>query len=256
MYLRGLDENYPSYHSILKDVYADGLINEEGIAEIKKQIPQLSFEQEFLCKFLDSSLTFFNGFEQCFKTYEYNHNQRQWIGIDLSGDGKDETILTKVNDDDQTIQYNIKGTLDEKYKQIANIINNTKNLQYSYCEINGLGSPMINEIKKLVKDKHKLQEWTTSNKSKEKIISNLAVKIANKEISFNNDNKELVVQFGSFISKYTKRGNLQLQAQDGFKDDRILSLAIALESKQSLNKTYNKNNFGIINNSLKQYDLF
>lgn len=200
----GLNPEYKNYISMKKTIYDDGLLDTEAIEEIKKQIPQLSFQQEFLCEFLDSSLTFFNGFEQCFKDYIYNHNSKQYIGVDLSGDGQDETILTKINDSNQTLQYKIQGTLDEKYKQIAQIINTTKNLQYSYVEINGLGAPMLNEIKKLVKDKHKLQSWVTSNKSKEEIISNLAVIIANKDISFQNDNTELYSQFGTFISKYTK----------------------------------------------------
>ena len=255
MYLRGLSDDYPKYHSILKDIYSDGLVTNDDIEEIKKNIPELSFKQEFLCQFLDSSQTFFSGFEQCFSQYNYNHHSKQYIGIDLSGDGKDETILTKVNQENQTIQYKIKGTLDEKYIQIANIINDTKNLQYSYCEINGLGSPMLNEIKKRVKEKHKLQDWTTSNKTKEEICSELAVIIANKDIHFHTDDKELYAQFGTFISKYTKTSKLQLEAQQGHKDDRIMSLAIALKAKQ-LNKTYNKSNFETINISLKSYDIY
>jgi hypothetical protein len=256
MYIRGFKTGFShSYTSILKDIYSDGLVSEQEIEDIKKQIPELSFRQEFLCEFLDSSLTFFNGFEQCFKDFIYNDNLKQYIGVDLSGNGTDETIVTKINSDNQVCQYKVEGTLDEKYRAIAYIINTTKNLQYSYIEINGLGAPMLNEIKKLVKEKHKLQEWVTSNKSKEEIISNLAVTIANKDISFNNQDKELFAQFGTFISKYTKTGHLQLQAQEGHKDDRIMSLAIALESKK-LNKTYNKQNFEFINNNLSSFNIY
>ena len=42
MYLRGIDNTYPTYHSILKDIYADGLISDEGVEEIKKNIPEMS----------------------------------------------------------------------------------------------------------------------------------------------------------------------------------------------------------------------
>ena len=114
---------------------------------------------------------------------------------------------------------------------------------------------MLNEIKKRVKEKHKLQDWTTSNKTKEEICSELAVIIANNDIHFHTDDKELYAQFGTFISKYTKTGKLQLEAQQGHKDDRIMSLAIALKAKQ-LNKTYNKSNFETINISLKSYDIY
>lgn len=256
MYLRGFSKDYAKYYqTIKKDIYSDGLISQDEIDDIKRQIPELSFRQEFLCEFLDSSLTFFNGFEQCFKPIKYKDTSRTWIGVDLSGDGKDETILTKINERNEVKQYKIEGTLDSKYKQIANIINNTNNLQYSYIEINGLGAPMLNEIKKLVIHKHKLQEWVTSNKSKEEIISNLAVTIANNNIIFDENDNELYAQFGTFISKYTKSGNLQFQAMEGYKDDRIMSLAIALHSK-TLNKTYNKTNFAFINNNLSKYDIY
>lgn len=254
MYLRGRDKKYRSYCSILKTIYDDGLVTQEGIEDIRMNIPELSFRQEFLCEFLDSSQTFFSGFEHCFTDYTYNDKTRQWIGVDLSGDGSDETIVTRINDNDEVQQFKVVGTLDEKYKKIADIINKTNNLQYSNVEINGLGAPMLNEIRKLVKDKHKLQEWVTSNSSKEEILSNLAVRIANKEIKFNNEDGELYSQFGTFISKYTKSGRLQLMAMDGKKDDRVMSLAIALQAKLK-HRTFNKNNFAFINNSLIKFDL-
>lgn len=97
MYLRGLDKEYPTYHSIIKDIYSDGLIDEKGIEEIKRDIPQISFEQEFLCKFLDSSITFFSGFEDCFKPISHKYN-KTWIGIDLSANGEDNTIVSKINE--------------------------------------------------------------------------------------------------------------------------------------------------------------
>ena len=85
---------------------------------------------------------------------------------------------------------------------------------------------MINEIKKLVKRKSNIYEWNTSNSSKEEIISYLAVKVANKELYFNDS--ELYSQFGTFICKISKTKKLTFAAQEGKKDDRVMSLAIAL----------------------------
>lgn len=245
MYLRGISKEYPQYHSILKTIEDDGLITAEDTEMIQKQIPELSFRQEFLCEFLDSALTFFTGFEDCFQHIVHNY-KKTWIGIDLSGDGKDETILTKINEDNVVEQFKIVGTLDQKYTRLAEIINNTVNLQSAFVEINGLGSPMLNEIRKLVKDNHKLKEWTTSNSSKEEIISDLAVCIANKNIIFDENDKELYSQFGTFVCKYSKTGKLQFAAQNGFKDDRIMSLAIALKAKKSIRPALTKNDFAFI----------
>lgn len=214
-------------------IFDDGLVTEDDIDQIRNTISPTAFKEEFLCEFLDSSLTFFSGFENCFSEYKYNFNERQWAGIDLSTVGEDDTIVTFVNDSKQTIQYNIKGTLDQKYKQIADLINNTKNLQKVYIECNGVGSPMINEIKKLVTNKQLIEEWLTTNDSKVRILSQLAVDISKKEILFNTENKELYGQFSTFIYKYSKSGKLLLEARSGKHDDSVLSMGIALECRSN-----------------------
>ena len=185
-----------------------------------------------MVEFLDSSLTFFKGFENCFSEYNYNYDEKQWIGIDLSANGEDATIVTKINESMQVKQYKVEGTLDSKYQQIADIINNTNNLQMAYLEINGIGAVMLNEIQKLVSNKSKLREWSTTNQSKEKAVSSLAMAIANKEIHFNEVDNELYSELGTFIVKYTKTGKMQFEAQSGKHDDRCMSLAIGLQAKQ------------------------
>ena len=243
-YLRALNgEDGIKY--LERTIYDDNLVDKEQIEEIKRSIPPKAFEQEFMCKFLDSSLTFFQGFENCFvKDMQYN-GTKEWIGVDLSGDGTDETIVTKVNDNNQVIQYKIEGTLDQKYRKIADIINQT-NPVASYIENNGLGAPMINEIKKLVKRKSNIYEWNTSNSSKEEIISYLAVKVVNKELYFNDS--ELYSQFGTFICKISKTKKLTFAAQEGKKDDRVMSLAIALRCMEDFKyQGINKNKFILTN---------
>ena len=243
-YLRALNgEDGIKY--LERTIYDDNLVDKEQIEEIKRSIPPKAFEQEFMCKFLDSSLTFFQGFENCFvKDMQYN-GIKEWIGVDLSGDGTDETIVTKVNDNNQIIQFKIEGTLDQKYRKIADIINQT-NPVASYIENNGLGAPMINEIKKLVKRKSNIYEWNTSNSSKEEIISYLAVKVVNKELYFNDS--ELYSQFGTFICKISKTKKLTFAAQEGKKDDRVMSLAIALRCMEDFKyQGINKNKFILTN---------
>ena len=230
MYLRGDNDEYPQYRSMLRTIYQDGLIRKDEIEETRKGIPELAWRQEYMCEFLDSALTFFSGFEHCFKSYDYKY-EKTWIGVDLSGNGQDATILTKINEKNEVESIEIKGSLDMKYKKISEIINEAKNLQNCYIEVNGLGQPMYNEIKKLVKDKTKVREWETSNSSKEEIVSELAVRIAQKAITFNEVDKSLYGEFGTFVANYTKGGHLQFGAISGKHDDRIMSLAIALKAK-------------------------
>ena len=240
MFLRGLSEDYPKYVSLKKTIYEDGFVTQDEIDDIKKSIPKLSFEQEYLCEFLDSSLTFFVGFENCFHDYVFKTNEKIWGGLDLSSNGEDETILTFINQSNQVKQYLIKGTLDSKYRQIADILNHTPTLQFIYMENNGVGTPMINEIRKLVIKKGKVLEFTTTNATKEEIISQMAVDISKKTIYFNNNDMELYKQFGTFVVSYSKSGKLTFSAQSGKHDDRIMSLCIANQCK--LNTRFDNNN--------------
>lgn len=217
-------------------IYDDELISSEEIEELKRNTPPMSFAQEFECKFLDSSLTAIEGFENVFvKDDLLKQNSKVWIGIDLSSVGDDETIVTYVDSDGHIRQHKIDGELDDKYRKIAEHIDNAQNLQGVYIETNSIGEPMLNEIKKLVKkNKSKVKGWNTTNSSKKEIIGLLQTKVANKEISIPNSNKDLYQQFGVFTYTITKNKTVTFGAKSGYHDDRVMSLAIALRAKEDI----------------------
>lgn len=240
------------YAYIHKTIYDDNLVSEEEIAELKRDMPPLAWRQEFLTEFLDNALTVFQGFEKCFKPLTYK-TSKTWIGIDLSADGEDRTVLTKINDDNQVIQYIIEGSLDSKYKKIADIINKTNNLQGVYIESNGIGTVMINEVSKLVRHNQKIRDWTTTNKTKEQIISNLMMEIANGNISFDETNKLLFSELSTFTASYTKNGNMQFKGIGNSHDDTVMSLAIALQAKNDL-KTFNDKSIQFFDTGLRNIE--
>ena len=229
MYQRGLSDEYPKYASILKTIYDDGFVTEDEIEEIRKSIPELSFAQEYMCEWLEDGLSFFQGFSECFDIERYDGN-KSWIGVDCSGNGSDATICTKINEKGETEVFEAVGTLDMKYRQVADFINRT-NPVACYLEVNGLGSPMYNEIRKLVRNKNKLYEWTTSNSSKEEIISDLAVEIANKDIHFMKNDMKLYNELGNFVVTVSKSRKLTFAARGSGHDDRVMATAIALKCK-------------------------
>lgn len=237
------------YAELTRTIYDDDLVSEEEISEIKKSISELAFRQEFLVEFLDSSLTFFQGYENCFTNYTFNDKGKIWIGVDLSANGEDATVVTLINELMQVKQYVIEGALNVKYERIAKIINSIPNLVAGYLENNGVGAPMIYEIKKLVKNKNKLYDWTTTNSSKEDIVSYLAVKISNKEIYFNNEDNGLFAELGRFVVKYTKNGRMQFEGASGSHDDKVLSLCIGLKAMQDF-KYQGANNINFVNKTI------
>ena len=245
MYQRGLSDEFPQYRSILKTIYDDGIIPKEDIEPTRVSMPEMAWRQEYLCEFLESAYSFFSGYDQCFVPTSHTY-QKTFIGVDLSGNGQDSTILTKINEKNEVEQFEILGSLDQKYQHISTLINESKNLQMCLLENNGLGTPMINEIKKLVKDKFKIREWTTSNSSKEEIMSDLAVTIAKKEIFFDELDKGLYDEFGTFVANFTKGGHLQFGAISGKHDDRIMSLGIALRAKSDYDSRVTKDFLSVV----------
>lgn len=235
-YLEGL--NSKTVRTIECDIYQDSSMTPEEIELLKKETPPRAWEQEYLVRFLDNALTAFEGFELQFTDYQEDKkikdNEPVWIGVDFSANGEDETILTVVNKENYVRQYRIEGSLDVKYRRLSDIIDSYRHVVAVYMECNGIGEPMINEVKKLVKNnKSKLHYWTTTNESKNAMVGMLQLLIVNKEIWFSKLNKELFKQFGLFafeINKKTRRITYGAKAPNH--DDRIMSLMMALQAKE------------------------
>ena len=230
MYQRGLSDEFPKYASILKTIYDDGFITNDEIEEIKKSIPELSFKQEYLCEWIDDGISFFQGFSECFDIDKIS-NGKCWIGIDCSGDGTDATVCSKINEKGEIELFEAVGTLDMKYRQIADYLNR-ENPVAVYGEINGLGLPMLEEIKKLVRHKSKIYDWTTTNSSKEEIISDLAVSIANKDVHFLKNDMKTYNELGNFVVTVSKSRKLTFAARGSGHDDRVMATAIAHKCRQ------------------------
>ena len=229
-YLEGL--NSDTVKTVECNIYEDITISKEDIELLRQTTPPLAFKQEFECKFLDSALTVFEGYEKQFIDYQNVTFNRVWCGVDFSSVGEDETIFTKT-DGKYVWQKLINGTLDSKYRQIADIINNEKNMVMCYLEENGIGSPMANEVKKLVKNKSRVLEYITTNENKAENVGNLQLAIAQDDIFFNKEDTELYKQMGVFtykISKQTRR--ITYAAKEPYHDDRVMSLMIALRAKE------------------------
>ena len=248
MYQRGLSDEFPNYASILKTIYDDGFINQDEIDEIRKSIPEMSFRQEYLCEWLDDGLSFFQGYSDCFDIEQYSGN-KCWIGCDLSGDGSDATICAKVSDNGSVEIFEAKGTLDMKYRQIADYIDRNNPVAV-YAENNGIGAPMIGEIKKLSKYRNKIYEWTTTNSTKEDIVSDMAVMIANKELHFRKSDTKLYNELGNFVVTVSKTRKLTFAARGSSHDDQVMATAIALKCRTDF-KHSGQINVNFVNTGIK-----
>lgn len=225
------------YIFIKRTIYDDALISEEEIEELKKGYPELAWRTEFMCEFMTNALSVFPEYEKCFKPILFNYNNL-YCGIDLSTVGDDNTIVTFINTNNEVTQYNIKGELDSKYKQIADLLNKYTP-KATYIEVNSIGEVMYNEIRKLLKYKDTFHKFITSNDSKKEYVNKLSVMIMNDKISFDETNKLLYSELGTFTYKLTKNGNITYAAIPSAHDDTITSLGMAIQAKEDFKYTNN-----------------
>ena len=220
-------------YSIKATIYDDSLITEDEIEEIKNSIPEASFQREFMVEFMDNAMSAFTDYTDKFTLKkQIDFNQPLWAAIDFSSVGTDKTIITLQNQNNDTWQYEITGSLDAKYNKLAEIINKCKKLIICYCESNGVGEPMINSLKKLVKNKSKLIEFTTTNETKQNQVSLLQALLDKDIVHFEEKNNILKNQFDTFGYAISKTKKITYAALSGHHDDRVLSLMICIQARE------------------------
>ena len=220
-------------YSIKATIYDDSLITAEEIEEIKNSIPEASFQREFMVEFMDNAMSAFTDYTDKFtlkKTIDFN--QALWVGVDFHSVGSDSTIVSLINADNDVWQIEIKGGLDAQYRQIANILDKCKKLVIAYMESNSIGEVMLNEVKKLTKQRSKIIEWTTTNESKEIQVGLVQTHLTKDLMHFEENNKQLKNQFDTFGYSISKTRKITYAALSGHHDDRVLSLMIAMQSKE------------------------
>ena len=237
------------YKELTASIYDDDLITKEEIESLKRGYPPLAFQQEFEVEFLDNALTVFPNFANCFDG-KYDGG-RCWIGVDPSSVGSDNTIVSIVDGNNQVKQYKVDGTLDMKYEKIAKIINEYHPVA-TYIENNSIGEVMANEIKKKLHFKNNFYSFTTTNESKKQYISLLSVLIANNNIHFEEENRLLYSELSTFTFKLTKSGNITYAAKEGYHDDTVTSLGIALQCKEDF-KASGSPNINFVNNGWNKF---
>ena len=220
-------------YSIKATIYDDSLITAEEIEEIKNSIPEASFQREFMVEFMDNAMSAFTDYTDKFTLKkQIDFNQPLWIGVDFHSVGSDSTIVSLINDDDDVWQIEIKGGLDTQYRQIANILDKCKKLVIAYMESNSIGEVMLNEVKKLTKQKSKIIEWCTTNESKEIQVGLVQTHLTKDMMHFEENNKQLKNQFDTFGYSISKTRKITYAALSGHHDDRVLSLMIAMQAKE------------------------
>lgn len=213
------------------------LLSPEKLELYRKTVDPLKFRTYYLGEFLNNESAFFGNYDQCIIPYKPSRipGVEYWFGIDWgSGVGADWTAISIIRKEFKKIYL-----MDVVYfndKEPNETINEIKKLAKIWhpnritVETNSIGNVYFGLLRDSLKDMQiPVAGFTTTNDSKDKIITKLQVLLQNKLIELYAD-PELLVELSQYEMTFSKTGKRVMNAKSGFHDDLIMSLAIAINS--------------------------
>lgn len=231
LYMRGVrGEN--GWKSWKQPTSINSYISQDEIEEAKKDMSELLFMQEFMADFLSDDTGVFKKIRQCIVgNYKEAITGRFYVmGVDLAKT-VDWTVLTVMDSVTREVVYwerfqDLAWSIQKiKIQEIAARYNN------ALCIIDstGIGDPIVEDLQRAG-----LSMWYNgekpgfkfTNETKTQLISNLAISIEQRRITFPNE-PILVDELMSYEYSISDGGKIKYSAPDGKHDDAVVSLALA-----------------------------
>lgn len=219
------------------------LLSPEKLELYRKTVDPLKFKTYYLGEFLENESNFFGNYDKCiiYNKPLFVPGLSYWFGIDWgSGVGGDWTaisVLTKTLSGKaqlvDVVYFNDKDP-NQTIEEIAKLANKYKPKNIT-VELNSIGNVYFGLLRNALKNTQiPLNGFTTTNESKDKIISKLQVALQNETIELWAD-PELLVELSVYEMTFSKTGKRVMNAKSGYHDDLLMSLAIAYNSITSGN---------------------
>lgn len=233
MFTWGEDPEYPDWASFTAPTSDNPYIPAKEIEAAQRELPEDSFFQEYLARFLEFGAGVFKGLDACIQgmlddAYERVAGHQYILGWDPAK-YQDYSVLTlfdlhtrrvvgwwRFNQTDYTVQV-------EKVSMIASEFE-----AHVIMDVTGVGAPLFEQLK-IQADKRGFtcEEYLFTNATKKALIEGLQVGIQNRDIELPNIPvlvNELRV-FEYVLTKVTRQ--LSYSAPSGCHDDAVISLALA-----------------------------
>lgn len=237
---QGMNEDNDNYEYHTMHYSDNPYYDQSEVADAKLRLPKSIFDQEYEAMFIDGGGDVFRDIdlvsllEQDFYT-NYRLITNTYAGIDWGRVG-DDTVLTILNAKKEVIlckEY--KGDWDVQIKALA--VDLLKYKPITYAEGNGIGDPLISQLKKLYSN---VQPFTMTNSSKKELVEDLILTIVLQEIKLPTKEvtPKLHKQLEDFTFSQTKTGLITYHHPDGEHDDYVDSLMIANHSFKKHNQSF------------------
>lgn len=216
---------------------ANPYIDPEEIADAKATLPERIFRALYLAEIQeDGAGVFAEADIDAAQVLKYvrgadgrprlDKNGRYVMGVDLARK-QDYTVAIIVDRRTNQVADWLRFNKKEWTSQVQQVADLAKRWSASaVVEANGVGDPIV-EL--LSKQGVSVIPFITDNLSKSQIIAQLMLVFEQRKLFIPTEEEfpELGEELANYEYKYSKRGNLQYSAPEGFHDDTVIALALA-----------------------------
>ena len=231
MYLQGLEEK-PLIKTFdwSKHPEISRFLSEEQKALYKQTMSKAKYTTEVLGEFLTDGGLLFTGLDNCIGDPE--DDKIIYLGIDFAtGSDGDYTVLSVINNLGQQVKLYRTNNL-SPMEQVNWLCGLIKDLASNYtiktilCEENSIGKVYIDAMKKQLPKGIVLSNWTTSNKSKQDLVTTFQIALENQYVQILNNPIQL-----NELRRYQAEINTKTKTitYNGFKsnDDTVIATMLA-----------------------------
>lgn len=218
----------------------------------KQQLPSATFKAEYLGEFIDGDGAVFTNYKQCVGELPLDKQLPVYFSVDWgTGTGSDDTVITigqfadkmivhkqyyfndkKTNDTIDYILDLIKMYIRKGIKEINVVVEHNSIGQVYFDVLFDKVDIFEEEYNAKVNYSEEieisLQQFTTTNKSKKRIVERLETLFENNEIVIPNDVK-LLSQLSMFEAKVNDKGTVTYKGANNSHDDLVMSLCFLTE---------------------------
>lgn len=228
---RGKNQFYKKYREtrnllyLHASSYDNPFIPDEEKEALRKLEGNRIYNQEILAMFVESGGGVFNDITSLRNRAPLKQSKNYYTGIDLANSVDFTAIVTL--DEELTIVDFERFNQTDSYEEIVNkIVRHQKKQNSHLCvETNNFGAIIIEQLFK--KGLKSIKEFTTTNTSKNEIITSLRFKLSQGLINTAIDIPELINELEIYDYSITKNGNITYSAPQGLHDDCVMALAFA-----------------------------
>ncbi len=228
-------ESDPNWQISTVNCYQSGIFTPEQIEEMKAQMIPASFQQEFMCEFLEGEGSVFRHVKEVCNAQvkEPIPGHLYVMGVDL-GKSQDYTVITVYDRKTNYQVYQERFNILEWPFQRAKIahVSGKYNNALTVLDTTGIGGPIYDDLSRLGVP---IQPFSFTNTSKKEIIEKLSIYIEQKYIRMI-PTQETLTEFDSYEIEYTPTGLVTYNARSGMHDDIVIAQALAVSQLHPIAK--------------------